>query len=110
MDNPEDTLQPEVAPQATPEPTAAPAPAPKGKRTVRTQVKETSVLATTAEKVTTTAVQNTEVDELPARVVLAAPYAFYDDDGALRSWGQGRVVEDPAEIALLIDRGAIFEA
>lgn len=100
MDNPEDTLQAE----------SAPAPAAKGKRTVRTQVNETSVLATTAETVTTTAVQDTQVDELPASVTLAAPYAFYDDEGALRSWGQGRVVDDPAEIALLVERGAIFEA
>lgn len=90
--------------------TQTPAPAPKGKRTLRTQVQQSSVLAATAETVTTTDVQDKEVDELPASVKLAAPYAFYDDEGALHSWPQGFVAVDAAEIALLIERGAIFEA
>lgn len=54
-------------------------------------------------------VEEEERDELPESVTLAAPYAFYDDNGALHNWHQGQVVTDPEQVALLISRGVIFE-
>jgi hypothetical protein len=64
----------------------------------------------TAETTTKTEVQDTEVDELPATVTLAAPYGFIDEDGERRYWGAATVVTDPDEIALLVERGAIFKS
>lgn len=46
---------------------------------------------------------------LPEVAVLAYPFAFWDDDNALRQWSAGTVVTDPDELRLLIDRGALFE-
>jgi hypothetical protein len=91
---------------------AAPAakPAKKGKATVRTEVKKPVVDVVTAETTTKTDVEDTEVDELPAKITLAAPYAFYDDEGKLQSWLEGSVVEDADTISLLIDRGVILKA
>ena len=43
---------------------------------------------------------------LPAQVVLASPYGFYDDDQQLRMWQADQVVTDPEHIALLIARAA----
>lgn len=41
-----------------------------------------------------------------AKVVqLTAPYAFYDDDGSLRSWNPGQKVTG-SDAALLLDRDA----
>ena len=54
-------------------------------------------------------VEEEELDELPESVTLAAPHAFYDDNGALHNWHQGQIVTDPEQIALLISRGVIFE-
>lgn len=91
----------------------ADAPRPPAKRAggkVRTQVQRTVVDPATTSTRKTTDVDEDEVDELPTKVTLAAPYAYYDDENVLHSWGQGRVVEDPDEIALLVARGAIFEA
>ncbi|MGJ7529847.1 hypothetical protein [Variovorax sp. GB1P17] len=88
----------------------APPPASRGKRAVRRQVTTQIVDAAATSTVATIDVVGTEEAELPSRVTLAAPYAFYDDDGVLRSWLGGSVVEDPAEIALLVDRGVVFEA
>lgn len=108
--------QPPVAPTEPPAPPApdvpvvAAKPGKKGKTTVRTEVKKPVVDVVTAETKTKTDVEDTEVDELPAKITLAAPYAFYDDDGELQSWLAGSVVEDPDTIALLIGRGAIIKA
>jgi ALTTAQ repeat len=85
-------------------------PTKKAKATVRTQVKKPVVNVVTAETTTKTDVEDTEVDELPAKITLAAPYAFYDDDGKLHSWLEGSVVEDSDTIALLIGRGVILKA
>lgn len=43
--------------------------------------------------------------DLPERVTLKRPYGFYDDAGAMQYWHPG-VIEDPAAIAVLIERGA----
>ncbi len=101
-----------VAPQAP----AAQAPAaqvdasePAQPKKVRRQRAQVSTNPVTAEQTTETVVDEVDAAALPSSVTLAAPYAFYDDAGELRSWAQGRVVDDPAEIALLVDRGAIFE-
>jgi hypothetical protein len=51
-----------------------------------------------------------EVAEVPASVTLDAPYGFYDDDQTYRFWSAGQVVTDSSEIALLIERGAVFKA
>lgn len=91
-------------------PVVATKPAKKGKATVRTEVKKPVVDVVTAETTTKTDVEDTEVEELPAKITLAAPYAFYDDDNQLQSWLEGSVVEDPETIALLIERGAIIKA
>lgn len=82
----------------------------KGKRNVRRQVTTNVVDAATTGTVKKTNVVDSDEAELPARVTLAAPYAFYDDENVLHSWLAGSVVEDPAEIAVLVDRGAVFEA
>ena len=46
--------------------------------------------------------------ELPSKVTLAAPYGYYDEENQLKFWPQGYVTENPDEIALLVERGAIF--
>lgn len=86
------------------------APVAKGKRTVRRQVTAKVVDAANTTTVETTKVVDTDEAELPPSVKLAAPYAFYDDDGQLHSWLQGSEISDADTIALLVDRGAIFEA
>jgi hypothetical protein len=83
---------------------------PKGKTKVRRQSQVKTMNVVTAEEVTKTEVTEEEADDLPKSVKLAAPYAFYEDDGALRSWAAGQTVEDPAEITVLVERGALFEA
>lgn len=88
----------------------APESAPAATKTVRHQRKKSSVNTVSAETEVTTVVTDDEAVELPASVKLASPYAFYDDAGELQSWAAGQVVEDAAVIALLVDRGAIFEA
>lgn len=92
-------------PPATPAPPAA-----RGKRAVRRQITTQVVDAVTTSTVPQTTVVDTEEAELPSRVTLAAPYAFYDEENVLHSWLAGSVVEDPAEIAVLVDRGAVFAA
>lgn len=80
------------------------------KAKVRRQKQVNSVSILNAESATETVVIETEEEELPKSVKLAAPYAFYDDGGALRSWSAGQVVEDSVEIAMLVDRGVLFDA
>lgn len=43
-------------------------------------------------------------------VVMEANYGFYEDSGRFRSWKEGEVVTDPAEVKLLLDRGAPVKA
>jgi hypothetical protein len=101
----------ETQPQTPAEPVAPVAAEPaKGKSKIRRQKQVTTVNTLTAEPVTETVVVESEDADLPASVKLAAPYAFYDDVGALRSWAAGQTVEDLAEIAILVERGALFEA
>ncbi len=45
----------------------------------------------------------------PARIKMIAPHGFIDEDGTHRLWQQGQEVFDPADIALLAERGARFE-
>lgn len=47
--------------------------------------------------------QETECAPLPARIELTAPFGFYDEAGTLRMWQAGQVVDDPADIATLVD-------
>ncbi|WP_428391476.1 hypothetical protein [Lichenicoccus sp.] len=42
-------------------------------------------------------------------IKFVAPFAFYDDEGVLHSWVAGQLVEDPAEIESLRERGASIE-
>ncbi|MGZ5029000.1 MAG: hypothetical protein ACXWAT_00865 [Methylobacter sp.] len=44
--------------------------------------------------------------ELPTKIILTCPFAFYDEDERLHSWQAGQVVEDQAEIAVLVAAGA----
>ncbi len=46
---------------------------------------------------------------LPATVRLTAPYGYWTDDGALRQWAPGVDIEDPTDIADLIERQAPIE-
>lgn len=46
---------------------------------------------------------------LPAKVKMVRPHGFIDDAGQHRYWQQGQVVFEPADIALLAERGAEFE-
>ncbi len=39
-------------------------------------------------------------------LVLESPYGFYDDDDQLHQWSAGQIVDDPEEIALLLERQA----
>lgn len=77
---------------------------------VRHQRKKQTVRALTAEVQEETVITDDATDVLPTRVTLAAPYGFYAEDGAYVAWAAAQVVEDAAEIALLVARGAIFEA
>ena len=43
---------------------------------------------------------------LPKRIKLVMPYGFYDEDEHLRMWQAGQETDDPAEIELLVTRGA----
>lgn len=86
----------------------APAASTKKPRRVRRQEKVVQRDLATGQDSVVAAVTDEELAEAPTKVTLAAPYGFYEDDGALRSWAQGQQVEDPDEIALLIERGAIF--
>lgn len=45
-------------------------------------------------------------DKQPDTITLAAPYAFYEEDGTFRTWQCGHVVTDPEHIALLMERKA----
>ena len=100
----------QAAPEASPVVVAPVEVAPSVTKTVRHQRKQSAVNTLSAETEITTVVTDDESAELPASVKLASPYAFYDDAGALQSWAAGQVVDDAAVIALLVDRGAIFEA
>lgn len=45
-------------------------------------------------------------EQAPTKVVqLTAPYAFYDEDGSLRSWNPGQKVSG-SDAALLLERDA----
>lgn len=102
---------PAEAPATPVEPAEPPVPTSKGKKpTIRREGKATRVIPASAETVTDAVVTDTEVDALPASATLAAPYAFYDDDSKLHSWAAGQVISDPNELALLVERGAIFES
>lgn len=85
-----------------------PAPPVAKTRTVRRQVTTPVINPVTSLVADVTKIIDTDEAECPVSVTLAAPYAFYDDDGVLHSWGQGCVVSDPADIACLVDRGVIF--
>lgn len=100
-----------AAPPVDPIPPAtdtAPAADIKKPRRVRRQEKVVQRDLATGKDSVVAAVTDEDLAEAPTKVTLAAPYGFYEDDGALRSWAQGQQVEDPDEIALLIERGAIF--
>jgi hypothetical protein len=45
----------------------------------------------------------------PYRLRVLSNYAFYDDDGAFRSWPERAIVNDASDIALLEARKAPFE-
>jgi hypothetical protein len=45
----------------------------------------------------------------PKRLRVLSNYAFYDEDGAFRSWAEREIVTDPGDIALLVARRAPFE-
>jgi hypothetical protein len=99
---------PEVAPVVV-DPVPAPV-APTVKTKVRHQRQKQVTSIVTAEELTETEITDDDVDVLPASLTLAAPYAFYDDAGAMHQWLAGQTVADATEIALLVDRGAIFKA
>ena len=90
---------------------AAEVAAPKPKRPyVRRQKVEVVTDVVTDQKTTRDVLTDEDVEALPASVKVAAPYAFYDDNGKLHSWAAGQVLDDAEEIAILVDRGVIFEA
>lgn len=43
--------------------------------------------------------------DAPSTVKLTSLYAFYDEDGALRSWNEGQIVTGD-DVALLLARSA----
>ena len=47
-----------------------------------------------------------DVSTHPKRVQLVRPHGFIDEYGQNRHWQQGEIVGDPAQVALLIERGA----
>lgn len=78
---------------------------------VRRQRKVQKQVLHTASVVEDTEVEGVESDALPSSLTLAAPYGFYEGEGdqqVLRMWQAGQTVTDPAEIALLVERGAVF--
>ena len=83
--------------------------APEG-LTVRRQVTTEALNFSTLRMEPVVEVVEVEVAEVPASVTLDAPYGFYDDDQTYRFWSAGQVVTDSNEIALLIERGAVFKA
>jgi len=55
--------------------------------------------------------QDTAIAEplaLPVSVRLLRPHGFIDETGTQRYWRQGLVVSHPADVAVLIARGAHF--
>jgi len=76
---------------------------------VRRQAIATVVNPMTAESSVQAQINEDDLPELPKQIKLAAPYAFYDDDGKLHSWAAGAIVTDADEIATLIERGALVE-
>ena len=54
-------------------------------------------------------IEDAEDAALPQRVRLVRPYGFIDEHGQNWHWHQGDVVGDPAQVALLIERGAHIE-
>lgn len=98
----------EVAPVVV-DPVPAPV-APVVKTKVRHQRQKQVTSIITAEEQTVTEITADDVDVLPTSLTLAAPYAFYDDAGEMHQWLAGQTVSDATEIALLVDRGAIFKA
>lgn len=88
--------------------TPPPAPKTAKARTQRVQAVVTKTDPVTTVVTTTDVITETVLEALPASATLAAPYAFYDDDGERHSWAAGQVLVDPDEIAMLLDRGALF--
>lgn len=78
------------------------------KPTIRRQSEKTVINLVTALPESETVIIETEEDQ-PAEITLAAPYAYYDENGVLQSWSAGQIVKDAAQITLLISRGAVFE-
>ena len=48
--------------------------------------------------------------EFPERVQVERLHAFIDENGRHRKWHGGDIVTDPAEIELLMTRGAVVKA
>jgi hypothetical protein len=44
--------------------------------------------------------------EYPAKIKLMSHHGFIDDNGVHRFWPAGSVIVMPADVALLVDRGA----
>jgi hypothetical protein len=40
------------------------------------------------------------------RAIFSHPHSFYDDNMRRRSWNAGDIVDDPAEVEMLMGRGA----
>lgn len=77
---------------------------------VRRQRKQQTMNVLTAQLQDETVITDDLAEALPVSVTLAAPYGFYADDGQYHAWAAGQTVVDAAVIALLVARGAIFEA
>lgn len=97
-------------PLAPPAPPPAPEPTAAKKTRVRRQAIATTTDPATDVKTVSAVVTDAEADAPPASATLACPFGYYDDDGAAHWWHAGQVVTDVAEIADLIERGAIFAA
>ncbi|QOR55276.1 MAG: hypothetical protein SHS37scaffold220_45 [Phage 67_12] len=95
-----------AAPEFVPVPNAPPA----AKHKKRTQTTVKTVDPVTSNVTISDVLGEVDLDAVPASATLAAPYAFYDDEGAMHSWAAGQVLVDPDEIAMLLDRGALFTA
>lgn len=102
--------QPDALPDALPEtrPVAVDPEPPASTRKKRTQKTVQTVDPVTANVTTTDVLGEVILDALPASATLAAPYAFYDDAGTMHSWAAGQMLVDADEIAMLLDRGALF--
>ena len=46
--------------------------------------------------------------ELPAKIKMDSLHGYYEENGRYREWKQYDVITDPAEIKLLVARGAPF--